>query len=130
MQVLSFTERAKSLENVFFQRVDQQLLGNIRGRLEEHDAITALRAASGVRNDELLAELVRIEVQPETLAAVTLIPLVAVAWADGKVTDAERRKILAAEHAAGIGEDAPSHQLLNHWLDHNPGPDLFATWKH
>lgn len=130
MHTLSFKDRAAALENEFYKRVDDELLRNMRRDLAEREAKEAIRSASGIQNDEVLAELVRIEVQAETLAAVSLIPLVAIAWADGKVADGERAKILAVEGEAGISPESLSHQLLNHWLDHDPGEELFSTWKH
>ena len=130
MNALSFNECAKALENLFYQQVDHKLLETMRGELAEQKAKEALRAVSGIGNEDVLTELVHIEVEPATLAAVSLIPLVAVAWADGKVTDAECERIVAAEEEANIDKDSPCHQLLNHWLESNPGDELLETWTH
>lgn len=130
MNAKSFNERAKALENLFYQQVDHQLLETMRNELAEQEAKEALRTASGISNEEVLTELVHIEVAPATLAAVSLIPLVAIAWADGKVTEAERESILTAEAEANITKDSPCHQLLIHWLESNPGDELLETWTH
>lgn len=130
MHTMTFSERAQALENEFFHRVDQQLLDKLRRELSEQRAKAALQSASGINDDELLTELVRIGVRPETLAAVSLIPLVAVAWADGKLDPEERRQVLAAEQEAGISTDDPSHHLLEQWLSDPPGDEVFLAWQH
>ena len=120
MHVQTFAERASTLENRFFAEVDKELLKRIRDELAEQEAIASLRAASGISDEQLLSELVHIEVQPETLAAVSLIPLVVAAWASGEVAEDQRKKILAVEREAGITENSPSDRLLNHWLVVHP----------
>ena len=57
----------------------------------------------------MLAELARVGVRPETLSAVALIPLVMVAWADGRVDESERLAIL---NALGALEAARQHDSL------------------
>ena len=118
------------MEDAFFHRVDQQLREAIRAEIVEKESEAALKVALGVSDHSLLAELVAIGVQPETVAAIALIPLVAVAWADGKVDDNQRRRILEAEQELHIRRGSPSHRLLEHWLDENPGEDSLLAWKH
>ncbi len=130
MHTMTFSERAQQLENEFFYRVNQQLLDKLRRQISEQQAKEALRAACGMDDGTLLTELVRIGVRPETMAAVALIPLACIAWADGKVEEDEKRQILAAERDAGITADSPSHQLLEHWLEQQPGDELLTAWKH
>ena len=129
MHTMTFSERAQALENEFFHRVDQELLNKLRQEVSEQEAKATLRAASGMADDTLLTELVRIGVRPETLAAMTLIPLVAVAWADGKLDEDEKRQVMAAERDAGVASDAPSHELLEQWLDGPPGDALLLAWQ-
>jgi len=128
MKTKSFNERGKALEDIFFQSVDQQLLQNLRAERSEEDATRGIRSECGIRNDKVLAELAELGVTGETILAVSLIPLVAVAWADGNVTDKERERILDAEEAQHL--DMATQELLNHWLDNNPGPEVFEAWKH
>ena len=59
-----------------------------------------------------------------------VMPLILVAWADGKLDSKERPQILAAAKEQGIAEDSPAAKLLEHWLDTPPSPELAPTWKH
>ncbi len=129
MQTIGFNDRAKALENAFFHDVDKQLIDELRSEATDREAKREVRSASGVWNDAVLAELVDLDVRSETIMAVSLIPLVAVAWADGSVSPEERERILAAEQAAGIDVASPTHRLLEHWLDNFPGPDMLEAWK-
>ena len=128
MKTKTFNERGKALEDIFFKNVDQQLLENLRNDMSKDETKSNIRAACGIRNDGVLGELAELGVRGETILAVSLIPLVAVAWADGNVSDEERSQILDAEKAQHINEG--THQLLNYWLDRNPGPEMFEAWKH
>ena len=128
MQLRSFQERGKALENIFFQSIDQQLLERLRGELSKQETKRDLRSACGIQNDSVLAELVELGVSGETILAVSLVPLVAVAWADDNVSGEERNRILDAAAAQHV--DDATRQLLNHWLNSNPGPAMFEAWKH
>ena len=84
-----FERRGNALEDMFFYRSDQELLEQIKQDLADKEAREQLASFSGITNEHLLDELVSQNVRAETLACVTLIPLVVVAWADGKLDDDE-----------------------------------------
>ena len=63
------------------------------------------------------------------MTAVALIPLVAVAWADGKMEDGERTAILKAANEADVSEGSASYQLLESWLQNNQPDGLLESWK-
>lgn len=128
MHIQTFQERARALEDAFFYQVDQRLLAKLHEEFVAQKNRDALQAASGIADAELLDELVRIGVRPETLSAVSLIPLVMVAWADGKIDADEIRTIAKAEKDAGIAPDSMTHQMLEHWLTHKPDEKLLNTW--
>lgn len=130
MQTKTFKDRGQALEDVFFKNIDQQLIEDLRSEMSEQKTKREIRSACGIWNDEVLAELAKLGVSGETILAVSLIPLVSVAWADGNVTDAERSRILDAEKAQHIHKESVTHQLLNYWLDNNPGPEMLEAWKH
>ena len=74
--------------------------------------------------------LIELDIGPETLAAIEVVPLLSVAWADGKVQAEERKAIIAAAAAAGIQPQDARYPLLEHWLDSRPGAEMFEAWKH
>jgi hypothetical protein len=69
-------------------------------------------------------------VEGDTLAALTLYPLIAVAWADGRVDAKERAMALDAASRIGIVHGDLSHHLLNTWLIRKPGVLYLKEWTH
>lgn len=122
-------DRTKAMEESFFAKQNEAL----RQRLREAEATQAKRqalsAASGVTDDALLDKLVALDLEGETLMALSLIPLVVVAWADGNIDDGERSVVLAAAEDAGINKQDVSYQLLEQWLTRRPPPEMFDKWK-
>src|SRR5262249_14868488 len=59
-----------------------------------------------------------------------LVPVVAVAWADGSVDERERAAILEAAERNGVAPGGPGHALLESWLATQPPPELLETWSH
>ena len=122
-------ERRKALEDQFFQKENAKYLERIRQQQQKHDAKKALEEVSGITDDGLLEVLVATGISADTLTAVSLVPLVEVAWADGKVQDNERNAIMKAAEHKGIATGSGPHELLADWLTHKPQPELMATWK-
>ena len=85
---------------------------------------------SGVHDEAVLDRLIELNIGPDTLAAMSVVPLVCVAWADKKVQDEERRAIVAAAEAAGVKSQDGRYPLLEFWLTKRPGPELIDAWKH
>jgi hypothetical protein len=124
-----FGDRRKALEDAFFRERDQLLLEKLRLEMETLEENRHLAHVSGILDDKVLTNLVKAGVRAETLAAVTLIPLVEVAWADGSVSDDEREAVLKAASENGVQEGSASQQLLNHWLKDRPDVRIIAAWK-
>jgi hypothetical protein len=121
--------RGKAMEDLFFQAKDKMLLEDLKAKLAAKDALESLATVSGIEDQSALDALIKIGVTPASLASVSLIPLVAVAWADGKMNPKEREAILSAADGAGIDADSPAYALLDSWLNKQPDPDLFSSWK-
>jgi len=119
-------ERGRALEEVFY-RNDPGPWSELRRR--EAAAAEALAEASGLADPALLARLAGLGIRAETLAALTLIPLVEVAWADGKMDAREKAAVLSGAESTGIDSESPSHGLLRLWLEDRPAPDLVAIWR-
>ena len=98
----SLNSRGKAMEELFFKEKDQQLLEKIRNEAASKEQREALQNASGIEDAAVLDALTATGITPESLMSVSLIPLVAVAWADKKMEDAEKAAILQAAEAGGI----------------------------
>jgi hypothetical protein len=121
-------DREHALEEVFFAQQDQALLRRLRQAEATKSQKEALSAASGITDDTVLDKLVSLGVDSATVAALALVPLVLVAWADGEVDGKERDAVLAAAAEAGVTEGGPGHVLLGRWLASRPPPNLLAAW--
>ena len=77
----SLRDRGKAMEDVFFKAKDQELLAKLRSEMASDENLKALSAATGITDEKTLDALASSEVTPESATAISLIPLVAVAWA-------------------------------------------------
>jgi hypothetical protein len=120
---------AKALMDSFFHEQDQQLLQRLREKYKSESAKQALTSASGIRDEAVLGQLVSLEIGPDTLLALTLVPLVEVAWASGRVDAKEYAAILQAAEEMGVDKGSESHELLEEWLKTQPDAQLLEAWK-
>jgi len=125
----SFLAVGQSLVDAFYLEKDRKLSehkADLRRMAETKEALSAL---SGIHNEDVLRRLVELNVRPETLAALAVVPLVEIVWADGIVDDEERQVVLERAAAQGIVAGNVEHDLLERWLAHRPEPALFDSWQ-
>jgi hypothetical protein len=125
----SIHERGKSLEDAFFRQRDEELLQRLRGDLERADASRVLGELTGITAPGVIERLASQRISAETLVCLTMVPLVAIAWADGVVQDSEREAILKAAGQNGIATDSSAARLLEAWLKSKPPADLYEAWR-
>lgn len=125
----SFGSRRRELEEKFFQERDRELLQAMREKTATRQRRKALADASGITDEGLLDQLDQRDIGAETIAALSLFPLIAVAWADGSIDAKERRAVVTAAEQGGMEKGHPGHELLEHWLDKKPDAGLMAAWK-
>ncbi|MEM9176409.1 MAG: hypothetical protein AAGC67_14365, partial [Myxococcota bacterium] len=66
----------------------------------------------------------------ERLAALALAPLVEVAWADGAVTEAERKGVMEAAKAIGVEQHGEfARTTLRRWLYESPPTEALEAWR-
>jgi len=119
----------RSLVNSFFLEEDRQLVERKKELIQLEENKEDLAAVSGIRSEEILQRLVQLKVRPEILAALAVVPLVEVVWADGTVDDEERKVVFARAAEQGIAAGSVEHDLLGRWLTLRPGPTLFEAWQ-
>ena len=120
-------DRRKALEESFFAKESDKLRKALQDKGEAKDKKEALSAASGITDDAVLEKLIALDIRSDTLAALSLVPLVEVAWADGTMDDNERSAILSAAKDAGLS--AESRALLDGWLVTKPSYKALLAWK-
>jgi hypothetical protein len=124
-----FKQRQQGMEDAFFKDRDRQLMEKMRSQLSSMEEKKKLAHVTGIVEDHVLASLVESGVNAETFAAVSLIPLVELAWCDGNVAPEEREAVLNAAAGQGIRSDSASYELLNNWLTERPDAKIIAAWK-
>lgn len=125
----SLHERGKSMEDAFFRQRDEELLRRLRSELDRQGARQVLAQVTGIRDESVLDQIISQKVNHETLLCFSLVPLVAVAWADGVIQDQERQAIARAARENGIAEGSAAAALLDAWLAARPPTGLVESWK-
>ncbi len=121
-------DRKKALEDSFFAKQNAELLERMRAERADQSTREGLERVSGLSDPDVLAKLVELGIAPETWSAISLVPLVEVAWADGQVDAKERLAVLSGAEANGVLAGSPAHQLLEGWLARRPDGRLLAAW--
>jgi hypothetical protein len=128
MAEVTFADRRKALEEEFFRKQNQRLVERLRLTRQADEAKQSLAEASGIHDDAVLSRLVELGIGAEAVAALALVPLVEVAWADGKIDARERRAVLVGAASTGVDSQGPAFELLEQWLSERPEPHLLEVW--
>ena len=129
MSKKAFKERERAFEAIYFARVDAELIEKMHKNQEDSSARGLLTSATGITDEALLQRILELGVDAKTFQALSLVPLVQVAWASGQLTREERRATLEAAEAHGVCADSGSRQLLDAWLEYPPVAPLVETWR-
>jgi hypothetical protein len=124
-----FGGRRSELEEKYFGEQDQKLRMAIREEAANKAKKAALKDAAGVADEELVEQLHELEMCHETVQTLCLVPLIAVAWADGFVHADELTVILEAADEEGLGEGHPGREMLTRWFQGKTDPKLLEVWK-
>ena len=121
-------QRSEALENEFFRRHDAALVWRMRDETRVTEERRALADASGITDARVLDELLRLGIRARAVAPLALVPLVEVAWADGKIDPREMEAVLEAAASGGLQPASPGYELLESWLAERPAPALRRFW--
>jgi hypothetical protein len=126
----SFEERMRRLEGKFFPSDDPGLSEKLREMKQARESREALSQALGVRDDALINQLLELDITPEVVAALMVIPFLEVAWANGSIDESGRMAVLACAERLGFQRGVVEYELLEQWLQNRPDPKLFRAWSH
>jgi len=121
--------KARALEDSFFAEENARILQELREAAAREEKKKEFREYLNIESEEVLDALIDLDVEPETLVAFTLVPLVEVAWADGEIQPKEREAIIKAAMERGVEDGSPTCTLLRNWLQTPPDPVLLETWR-
>ncbi len=113
---------------MYFRAADIILIEKKR-QLEKMERTLATAAKiSGISSEVVLRKLIELNVHLDVLATLSIIPLIEVAWADGKVDEAERDAVLKGAESYGLHRDQIGFSLFEQWLGHPPPVGIFESW--
>jgi hypothetical protein len=128
-KVPGLTAKARALEDSFFADENARLLQKLREASVREEKKREFRHLLMIKKEDVLEALVDLGVEPETLIAFSLVPLVEVAWADGEIQPKEREAIIRAAVERGVEEGSATADLLRNWLTTKPDAKLLVTWR-
>ena len=120
---------AKDLEEKFFAKENERLLRELREKAKLDEKRKALQAVVKVKDSSIIEHLLELGVGPESILAVSLVPLAAVSWADGSLDDKERKAILRGASERGVQPGSANYTMLEAWLKEKPNQKLMEAWK-
>jgi hypothetical protein len=124
----ALAQRGRDLEDAFFHDVDLKLIEELRTASKNKSSQLALAKEAGIHDERLAEELIELDVTPESLVAIRLVPLVMVAWADREVSDEERDTVIAEARRLGIHAGTVADKMLESWLRKRPSQVLGDAW--
>jgi len=115
-------------EGSYFLRRDIHLRRQLRQKMEQRAAEMTAKAdiaqGLGAGDEHLVERLHELGIDGEQARVLYLVPLVLVAWADGKVSDDERLAIGGLLETHRVSPGTPAARFIGSLLDEAPDPTL------
>ncbi len=121
--------KGRALEEAFFANYNAKLLAELKERWSRESRLEALAEVSGIADRAVLKQLNALGLDCEAVAALTLMPLILVAWADRAVSEPERQAILAAAEQEGVAKGQGPYLFLEIRLHARPEKSLVDAWR-
>lgn len=120
--------RGRSLEDAFFKERDRQLVENFKRRLNAEEQHRVLAFSLGLTEELAKKGIAHLQSGLDVVAVMALLPMVEVAWCDGKVESTEKAAVLRGAAEVGLEFESPLYKFLESWLDHRPSPAAHQAW--
>ncbi len=114
----AFTDLRKAKEEEFFRNREQALLEKLRQRAAAASDAQMMGDTLGTRDQQILEDLQALGYNRDVVKVLFALPLVAVAWADGEVS--ERERTLMEELSATMEGSENRGDQLKQWLVRKP----------
>ena len=119
-------DRRRASEEDYFRKKDRELIEKMRQAAAAERDKNEMSARTGLRDPELVRDLLELGFTPETISVLPLAPIVQMAWAEEGITPAERTLILRLARERGVAEGSPADRLLSEWMTRKPSDEVFA----
>lgn len=120
------TDEARSREDDYFWRKDQELIEKMRRAAANEQAVREMGTRVGLNDPELVHELAALGFTIDTVDLLPLMPLIQVAWIEGGVSAAEHQLIINLARSRGISEGNAADRQLSTWLAAPPDAQVFT----
>ncbi len=126
--VSALRTQREQLERVFYCSEEQHLADRLKNAPD--DAFDPLRFAEicGIHDPRSAQWISDASQNPESLACLVLAPVLAVAWADHRLSCSERGVILDTAEEFGIASGTPAFNLVGQWLHYRGVSRLADAW--
>ena len=121
----AFDELRKAKEEEYFHKKENELLEKLRQRGAVEADRKRLGDALRTADSQLLEDLQALGYNADTVRFLFVVPLIAVAWADGSITPRERSLILELAKVDDKQEGSAAQRQLRQWLDQKPSEEFF-----
>ncbi len=115
-------DELRHAEKVHYVFHNQDLIKQLRAKLEHRDRVEALAEGTGIDDAKLLDRLAAQGIDGETVEVLHLVPLIAVAWADGEIQPEEAALLRDAAQRRGLNPAAMAR--FDAFLETAPRPAL------
>jgi hypothetical protein len=115
----------RSHEEDYFLKKDRELIQKIQEREKAERELRELGERVGITDPEISRELADLGFTTETVKLLPLIPVLEMAWAEGGVTDAERKMVVEVARTRGIEAESAADRQLSEWLGRRPAEAVF-----
>jgi len=124
-----FSQREAAFEAEYFNRKNAEQVDKLKAVFRKKADKESISKITGVTDDKVLSRMVELQLNGELMSAFQLYPLVEIAWADGKLDDAEAAAVLGAAEKRGLATDSKAYSYLKERLAAGPSNDLRAIWR-
>ncbi|MEC7987418.1 MAG: hypothetical protein VX278_19775 [Myxococcota bacterium] len=117
-------ERGRVLEEIFFREQEEQVRKAKLAEAERQKNIEEIQTSTGIKDAAVIGAFLDHGVSAHTMIAIKIVPLVLIAWVDGKLDKTERETIMNQLHQLGIESDSDVMKLVQGWLGKRPDDSL------
>lgn len=118
--------KKRQLEEEYFRKQDQELIERMRRAAASAQSRRDLADKTGLHDPAFLDELEGLGFTPGTLHLLPIVPLLQVAWAEGGVSEAERKQITSLARSRGVEAGSAADVQLESWLATRPPDFVFS----
>jgi hypothetical protein len=122
-----FDRIARGSEELYHQKKEKEVLEQLRGRVERERTRRYLDEELDVHDERVLKALEDLGFTREVLILLHIVPLIQVAWSDGRMDPKERAKILELAASRKIVPGTPAYDRLLPLLESKPPDEAFAA---